>query len=131
MKQAIGGALGRLNVFVPWYIVIGFIVLVCVCGLKQYNDTIKIKRVHKCYISLLALASIILVMASMLFAWTANTSNYIEGIQGRYFFPSILLMVLLLRNEKIVFRNKNEGKLLIYGIFLNALTIGMVLISAL
>ena len=70
-------------------------------------------------------------MASMLFAWTANTSNYIEGIQGRYFFPSILLMVLLLRNEKIVFRNKNEGKLLIYGIFLNALTIGMVLISAL
>ena len=131
LKQAIGGALGRLNVFVPWYIVIGFIVLVCVCGLKQYNDTIKIKRVHKCYISLLALASIILVMASMLFAWTANTSNYIEGIQGRYFFPSILLMVLLLRNEKIVFRNKNEGKLLIYGIFLNALTIGMVLISAL
>ena len=131
LKQAIGGALGRLNVFVPWYIVIGFIVLVCVCGLKQYNDTIKIKRVHKCYISLLALASIILVMASMLFAWTANTSNYVEGIQGRYFFPSILLMVLLLRNEKIVFRNKNEGKLLIYGIFLNALTIGMVLISAL
>lgn len=131
LKQAIGGALGRLNIFVPWYIIIGFIVLICVCGLKQSNETIKIRGIHKCYIGLLAFVSIILVMASMLFAWTSNTANYIEGIQGRYFFPSILLLVLLLRNEKIVFQNKNEKKLLIYGIFLNALTIGMVLISIL
>jgi uncharacterized membrane protein len=50
----------------------------------------------------------------MLFAWTENTSDTIQGMQGRYFLPYLVLPFLAFRNRKIVRTGESDNQRLIW-----------------
>ena len=53
----------------------------------------------------------------MALSWTPVGSEYIMGVQGRYFLPMLPLFLVILRNNRIVVR-KNIDKLAIEGLLL-------------
>ena len=131
VQQIIGGKLGRLNVLIPWYILIAFLLLVIACCMKKKEERIYIKKGQRAFVLLISLVSIGLIMLSMLLAWTQNNCNYIAGLQGRYFLPVVGLLLLTLRNDKLVILKKNESYMVQIAAFLNVFVIGFALLSVL
>nr|WP_296155050.1 DUF2142 domain-containing protein [uncultured Blautia sp.] len=131
VQQIIGGKLGRLNVLIPWYILIAFLLLVIACCMKKKEERIYIKKGQRAFVFLISLVSIGLIMLSMLLAWTQNNCNYIAGLQGRYFLPVVGLLLLTLRNDKLVILKKNESYMVQIAAFLNVFVVGFALLSVL
>lgn len=44
---------------------------------------------------------VVLILTSIYVQWTSLKCKYIDGVQGRYFIPIILLLGLILSNKKI------------------------------
>ena len=131
LQQTIGGKLGRLNVNIPWYILIVFLFLVFLAGLKNVNEKTYIKRKERLFVAFLCAISVAIVMLSMLLAFTNVESNYIAGVQGRYFLPALCVLLPFIRNEKIVLANKNELFFSQMAVVLNIFVIGFALLSIL
>lgn len=131
VQQTIGGKLGRLNVTIPWYILISFILLIFVAGMKKANEQTYVKRAERVYVMLLCTVSGVLVMLSMLLAFTDINCNYITGVQGRYFLPALCVLLPFIRNDKVTLVRKNDLVFVQVAIFLNILVVGFALLSIL
>lgn len=131
LQQAIGGRLGRLNVIVPWYILIAFLILLLLSGLKRKNENTFVKKGQRFFMLCFSCMSIGLVMLSMLLAFTNIDCNFIAGIQGRYYLPMICLISLSIRNGKIVLVKKNELYFVYAAAVLNVIVFGFALLSIL
>ena len=129
IQESIGGKLGRLNVYIPWYIMIAFLLLVVLSTVTQEGEKSYIRKGQRCFIVLISCISAGLVMLSMLLAWTQNTYNYIIGVQGRYFLPAIGVLILSLGNNKIKLMNVRKEKMIQIAVLLNAIVCGFALLS--
>lgn len=129
IQESIGGKLGRLNVYIPWYIMIAFLFLVVLSTVTQEGEKSYIRKGQRCFIVLLSSISAGLVMLSMLLAWTQNTYNYIIGVQGRYFLPAIGVLILSLGNNKIKLMNVRKEKMIQIAVLLNTVVCGFALLS--
>ena len=131
LQQAIGGRLGRLNIIIPWYILIMFLILIILSNFKEKNEKIFIKNGQRLFMLFLCCVSVGLVMLSMLLAFTQVDCNFIAGVQGRYYLPMICLVVLCVRNGKVVLTNRNEILFVNSAVVLNIIVFGFALLSAL
>lgn len=129
IQESIGGKLGRLNVYIPWYIMIAFLFLVVLSTVTQEGEKSYIRKGQRCFIVLFSCISAGLVMLSMLLAWTQNTYNYIIGVQGRYFLPAIGVLILSLGNNKIKLMNVRKEKMIQIAVLLNTVVCGFALLS--
>lgn len=129
IQESIGGKLGRLNVYIPWYIMIAFLFLIVLSTVTQEGEKSYIRKGQRCFIVLLSCISAGLVMLSMLLAWTQNTYNYIIGVQGRYFLPAIGVLILSLGNNKIKLMNVRKEKMIQIAVLLNTVVCGFALLS--
>ena len=130
LQEAIGSLLGRLNIRVPWFILIGFILLICICAIRRRDEAVYVKKGHRLFIALICCASVVLVLLSMLLSYTQQSSNYITGVQGRYYLPIVAVLLLGMRNSKMV-RDYKDDFLILLADILNVLVVGFVLLSAL
>ena len=129
LQQALGGKLGRLNVTLPWYVLIIFLILALVACMKQKDEKIDIKSGQRWFVLLISAVSIALIMLSMLLAWTLNIEKYITGIQGRYFLPVVAVLLLISRNGKLVRFSRDEAAVVRRAVLMNALVCGFALLS--
>ena len=61
------------------------------------------------------------VFASLLFSWTFNTEQIILGVQGRYFIPYLMLLLVSLRPKRLFF-DGDAGGIALFCIYnLNAM----------
>ena len=85
------------------------------------KDLITLK--NRIYIILVFISIILLIFTSLYVQWTPLKNNVVEGVQGRYFIPLLLLIPFMLINNKTnkIILNKSIFKsfLLIYLIFQN------------
>lgn len=130
LQEAIGSLLGRLNIRVPWFILIGFILLICICAIRRRDEAVYVKKGHRLFIALICCASVVLVLLSMLLSYTQQSSNYITGVQGRYYLPIVAVLLLGMRSSKMV-RDYKDDFLILLADILNVLVVGFVLLSAL
>ncbi|WP_455043051.1 DUF2142 domain-containing protein, partial [Leptotrichia buccalis] len=86
--------------------------------LKKINNIMKEKNFKFYFIMLLVLLGIYIGISTALFvAWTPIGSEYIRGIQGRYFIPIIPVLAIFVSQKKIII---NKDKLELYiNLFLN------------
>jgi len=79
------------------------LLLVFVLGCQQMQgERLAPLGVGKRWGVLLALLMTVgLILISMLLAWTKQGNPYIEGVQGRYFIPALILLIPILRNSQI------------------------------
>jgi uncharacterized membrane protein len=95
-----GGELGVSQLYMPWFtVIVTFLVLIFLSIDKEQRMILK-KGFSRVWIGLMFVGSALLVCLSMLVAFTTTDYNYIEGVQGRYFIPIILLPFILLANKK-------------------------------
>ena len=102
LTRMLGSSLGWLRVEIPWYVILGFIVIIFMAMVNDKNEDIKIKNTHKVWTLMLCLGSSLLIMYSMFTGHTPQGWDVIEGIQGRYFIPLLPMFYLVIRNNFII-----------------------------
>ena len=66
---------------------------------------------------------IFLVLLSMLIAWTPISSEFIEGVSGRYFIPVMLPLLMVCRNNKIAIKDETKRNIIFLFILINAISL--------
>ena len=66
---------------------------------------------------------IFLVLLSMLIAWTPISSEFIEGVSGRYFIPVLLPLLMICRNNKIEIKDETKRNIIFLFILINAISL--------
>ena len=112
IKNLFGGLLGWLNVDVPTYLWIPQMLLVLSGCIKYKNEKQIFQTGQKTWVWLCLIASTALVMLSMFVAWTPMGSKIIYGVQGRYFLPLLLPLLLVLRCKRVALGEASEKYIL-------------------
>lgn len=102
VKGMLGSSLGWLNVSVNFGIIIMVVInLVYIC-VQENNGYYDENRVWNCAIMLAASIGVIsLIYTSLYVQWTDIGKNIIDGIQGRYFIPILLPVILSMKHGKV------------------------------
>ncbi|MCM1179163.1 MAG: DUF2142 domain-containing protein [Clostridium sp.] len=90
LQNILGGSLGWFNIHIPWTYCIIFLIILL---LSASTITTKINKKDRLLFMFITVCCFILVNFSMLIVWTPKTSDYIVGVQGRYFLPFIFLTI--------------------------------------
>lgn len=100
LRGLLGGRLEWLDIKVNWIFLIVFLVGILLL-LNVEQDQYYLKRRQKIVICVSLGAVVVLVMASMLFAWTEIDDGYIGGLQGRYYLAIAPFACMLLTTKMV------------------------------
>lgn len=110
-----GSSLGNLDPIleVPFFIIL--LLMVCILGLafRKPGENLYFKRGQKLWIGILIAACVTAVLLSMLVTYTPVSSKVISGVQGRYFLPVLPLLLMIMKNNRVVLTG-NYDKTLLY-----------------
>lgn len=90
----VGSDLGWLEYTVPHYILVGLFLITIICAFMDV-DEIKLEKKVK-YIFELVIVLTLITTPAMLLSFTDKGSKVILGLQGRYFLPLAVILLLLL-----------------------------------
>lgn len=112
LESIVGQKMGWVEIEISRVIFVGFLVLFMISMLKVRGEKQYVTSGQKWWISIICLLSAGMILMGMLLTWTPFGHVSIEGVQGRYFTPLLLLLSLAGRNN-IVLLNDNKDR----GIF--------------
>ena len=130
IRNLFGGNLAWRDINISWVIVFGFVFVILLSCIQNEGEK-KIAVLDRWYLGLTALAAFGCVEVSMLLVWTPVTYDYITGVQGRYFIPFFLLILIACRNLFFQVRRNIEKYLVFAMTMLNIITILQVVQRAL
>lgn len=123
LESIVGQKMGWIEVEISRVVVIAFLILFFVSMLKVRGEKQYVTGGQKWWISIVCLMSVGMILMGMLLTWTPFGHVSIEGVQGRYFTPLLLLASLLGRNHTVLLnKNKDQG-ILCTGLILQLLTV--------
>lgn len=104
LEQLVGHSLGKFNVSTSSVMVIISLGILFYLISKRNKN----KKLHKpvfslkekLYILVMLLGTILLMFTSLYMQWTAVYSDTIDGVQGRYFIPLLLVIAMLWMSQK-------------------------------
>lgn len=130
IRNLFGGNLAWRDINIDWYIVILFIIIILLSTIHQKDD-IYIPKIDRTIMGIIVFFTFILIELSMLLSWTPIKLNYITGVQGRYFLPFLLLVLLCIRNSVISIK-RSIDRVLLFGVcMLDLITILQVILISL
>ncbi len=97
-----GTYLGWMNIILPQHISVIMIVLVLLSAVPTEVEAKFLSGKARLYMFLVGLAGIGCSVGGMLIGWTTLDSEVINGVQGRYFLPFVVLLALAIRPGKIL-----------------------------
>ena len=100
--SALGQQLSGLTLYLPMTLINLFAVVLFLAGIKNKDESDVINIKQKSFIFVVSFVILGLVFLSLMLGFTPNTYDLIIGVQGRYFIPILLPLLLLLRNQAIV-----------------------------
>ena len=112
LESIVGQKMGWVEIEISRVIFVGFLVLFMISMLKVRGEKQYVTSGQKWWLSIVCLLSAGMILMGMLLTWTPYGHVSIEGVQGRYFTPLLLLLSLAGRNN-IVLLNDNKDR----GIF--------------
>ena len=121
LRNILGGNLGWRNVNISWFIVFGFLLILLVSCMAEKGE-VNIKRSNKIYIATICLGCYFCIQLSMLLAWTPVSFRYITGVQGRYFIPVFVLLLITIRNKFFILKRNVDHILIFVCAILNIMT---------
>lgn len=119
----LGQYLGSLNLVLSKNIFILWLVSLFGSCLKTYEDDKDISIIHKVLYMICFFAVCAASMLAMAFAFTPLGWPTIEGVQGRYFLPVLLFLVVIIRNKKLIFSKSANQFFIMFIILLQCVTI--------
>lgn len=92
----------------------------------QRSDTLKMGTVDRFVFTSVFLIIFCLILTSLYMQWTPVGYNFVEGVQGRYFLPILLLVPIIIsrRGDKKPHMNLiTQDTVLIYSLFVNVIAL--------
>lgn len=100
---AVGSSLGWLqpNLAAPSWLMGAYVIVLLCAAQRPGEGEVAIRPRHRA--AFLAVAALVWLaaMLSMAVAWTPNTADTIQGVQGRYLLPALPLLLLGLRSRSL------------------------------
>ena len=91
-----GGKMGSVkNVQMPWLYPCIFMVIMAICVSRNRRD-FSLRRISRFLCVVTPLMAVLLIGLAMLLAHTPTDTHYITGLQGRYYIPMMMIMLLCL-----------------------------------
>lgn len=128
LYSTVGTSLGWFEINFPSTLGFIFLVILVAASLFKVGDERRFRRRTRILIIVLAFFGIAFSVAGMLLGNTPATSEVAEGVQGRYFIPFLLPLLLLLKTDKI---HVNNGELILREAILAALYMHVIVIQCL
>lgn len=113
IKTFLGASLGWFDINLPDYITIAYVTLFAFASFKRMNSTVVISPRIKKGLFFVALITIVFIFGGMLISWSPIKDGYIQGVQGRYFIPIALPLLLLLHSDLVKVSEKLDQPLLL------------------
>lgn len=129
LGDVVGINIAQQQVNAPWLIIFAFLILLLIAALNREDGRVWFSPRQKGYIALLTAAGVGLISVSMLLSWTTVGSETIEGLQGRYFLPYVILPFLCLQNRVIARKTTEDQGLLWFADVLLFVTFCNLIIS--
>ena len=123
MQSLVGQQLGWVSLPISNVVIVGFIILILLSTLKCKSEKVYFKPENKIFVILIAAASFGLILTAMLLTWTPLSHISVEGVHGRYFLPLMLLLLLIVRNNKIHLEKNMDRTFIAWGLVLQVLSI--------
>lgn len=115
-----GEGLGSYNVQASVIYVIMCIVYYSFFIFVNYDKEIKIDLLSRIICVIVFISIVALIYTSIYMQWNPVKNVRVEGVQGRYFLPIILLTAFVIHNDSIKFEGKFDNKyLFIFMLFMN------------
>jgi len=133
VNSLIGKDLGWFNYPIQMVLVSGFLLvfLLSAIHVPGGENGIVVEWKTKVGVLIALVLSGGIIAAAMLLTWTPLSSETIQGIQGRYFIPLLLPLVLCLKNHTLVLKKSIDRELIFTLGWLQVLTWVNVLITPL
>ncbi len=119
LSQMLGGSLGWLDIEIPWMLVIGFLFLLVYAAMRRERESQPVSVGDRIWMILVFAGVCALAVAAMLLYWTPNTIYTVEGVQGRYFLPALVLGVLALRTRKTTVSENADTYVMLWTVILH------------
>lgn len=118
-----GQSLGALEINTPHYLCIIFYVIVIISVFFD-SDKKELSKKEKKLLFFIWFIDMILIFGGLYLGWGDLKALLVQGVQGRYFIPINILLLLIINSKKIKFDIKNKNELIsIPLIFINILSI--------
>lgn len=127
----LGNSLGWFELNIPLFSVLPYFVMLILAGMKRKEEALYLGKGEKVYLNMLAVMGISLACVGMLLTWTPITAEWIEGIQGRYFLPFIMLPFLTIRSNKIEVDADVDKKIIFSAVWLEMIVFLFIYLRAL
>ncbi len=114
LESIVGQKMGWVEIEISRVVFVGFLVLFLISMLKVRGEKQYVTGGQKWWVSIVCLLSVGMILMGMLLTWTPFGHVSVEGVQGRYFTPLLLLLSLLGRNN-IVLLNENKDRAIFCG----------------
>jgi uncharacterized membrane protein len=88
------------DILLPDFFSAFYLLVILITALFSGRDEIFLDKRRRIFLAVFAVLSIILIQTSVYISWMPPGSSFIEGIQGRYFIPVILPVLLIFYNRK-------------------------------
>ncbi len=122
--QMAGKSLEWFSVNLSYFYPIISLGLLAYLAYQDQTKEVKIDKVTKILSLLILIVCVILIFTSLYVQWTKVGNIIIEGIQGRYFIPLLMLIpVILYNNKRKINQSDTNCYLTLYLIFFNAYAI--------
>lgn len=97
--QLFGSELGWLDIRVPIVFIIPIFLVLLYAGFRREDEEQLISVTSKAWMWIVFIGTCFLAALGMLLHWTAKSDSFIQGIQGRYYLPALVLPVLAIRTK--------------------------------
>ncbi len=123
VKTFLGSELGLLNIKIPEIYIIIYMISLSILPFLEKNEK-SLTKMQKWLMIVISLILILLVETGLYITWSGLKTSIIEGVQGRYFIPVFILILLSIINKNNKIEIKNLGiKYFILYFVLNILTL--------
>jgi len=106
LESLVGYKLGWVEIETSMIVVFLFWFLLFLSVCDNQTEYVRIRKFQRCWMILLCAGSAGLILLGMLFQWTPVGHVSIEGVQGRYFLPFLLIFLTGCRNRGIFLKHQ-------------------------
>ena len=123
LESIVGQKMGWVEIEISRVVFVGFLILFLISMLKVRGEKQYVTGGQKWWISIVCLLSVGMILMGMLLTWTPFGHVSVEGVQGRYFTPLLLLLSLLGRNQTILLNENKDRAIFCGGMFMQLLAV--------
>lgn len=109
----LGHSLGCFSISIPSYVVLFLALMILIAVIQNENEKNFFSWKIKTFFLFIVGICIACAEGGMLLGWTPRSFAYVDGVQGRYFLPVLLLALLTLRG-KWCYKSEKVNRVVMY-----------------